>query len=234
MALSKKASSSIDITAPVVAVHDQALAGEDPRLFMANAPDSAQAACFRVLRQRVAARKELRTVAVTSAEAGEGKTTCAVNLAMALGEGGRARVLLVEANLRAPSVAELFGLTPPLCFASQLASARKDPFWGWVVASIPSPPFHLLAVDPASPEPRLDARAFELAMKALCELPYDFIVIDAPSVLGSADVNLIQESVDGVLLTAWCHRSRAAAQLRAVEQLGPAKIVGFVLLNAEG
>src|SRR4051812_33115113 len=67
----------------------------DHRLILLRDPDSARAASFRVLRHRLEQRGNPRTIAVTSAEEGEGKTTCAANLAMALGECERARVLLV-------------------------------------------------------------------------------------------------------------------------------------------
>jgi Mrp family chromosome partitioning ATPase len=60
---------------------------------------------------------------------------------------------------------------------------------------------------------------------------YDHIVIDSPSVLGSADVNLIQDASDGVVL-ALRGRTSTARDLRlAVDQLSPSKILGSVLLE---
>src|SRR5262249_31102421 len=89
----------------------------DPRLVMVRAPDSPAAAAFRVLRHRLIERDGLRTVLVTSPRVGEGKTTCAVNLALALCEAGRARVLLLEANFRRPAIARMLGFRPPVCFS---------------------------------------------------------------------------------------------------------------------
>src|SRR5262249_15229547 len=132
----------------------------DKRLILIRNPDSACAASFRVMRHRLQERGNPRTVAVTSASKKEGKTTCAVNLALALGECGRARVLLVEANLRAPSLAPLFGFMPPECFSIQLSRHRDKPEGVWSVVEVNSPSLHVLAVSPvAGARPLVDGPA---------------------------------------------------------------------------
>ncbi|MSP62768.1 MAG: tyrosine-protein kinase family protein [Myxococcales bacterium] len=204
----------------------------DRRLVLLREPDSWRSACFRVLRHRLAEHGDPRVIAVTSAERGEGKTTCAVNLALALGECGRARVLLVEANLRAPSLAALFGFTPPACFAVQLERHRRVPLDPWSVVEAYSPSLHVLAVRAeGNPRPLLDGPAFACTIAALRRGGYEYIVLDTPPVLGSADVNLAADSADGVLFTTWARRSSTRALRRAVEQLAPAKILGVTLLD---
>jgi Mrp family chromosome partitioning ATPase len=206
----------------------------DPRLILVREPDSARSASFRVLRHRLQERGDPRTIAVTSAERAEGKTTCAVNLALALGECGRARVLLVEANLRAPSLAALFGFLPPECFASQLAKHRDRPLEPWSVVEVSSPSLHVAAVKPG-PEnenrPLLDGVAFGIAMDMLKRSGYDYIVVDTPPILGSADVNLVEDFTDGVVITTWSRKSSSRALRTAVEQLAPAKLLGITLLD---
>ncbi|HUS68370.1 MAG TPA: CpsD/CapB family tyrosine-protein kinase [Kofleriaceae bacterium] len=206
----------------------------DPRLILVRDPDSARAASFRVLRHRLQERGDPRTIAVTSAEQGEGKTTCAVNLALALGECGRARVLLVEANLRAPSLAALFGFLPPECFAAQLTKHRERPLEPWSVVEVFAPSLHVAAVKPG-PEnenrPLLDGVAFGIAMDMLKRSGYDYIVVDTPPILGSADVNLVEDFTDGVVITTWSRKSSARALRTAVEQLAPAKLLGITLLD---
>ena len=204
----------------------------DARIVMVREPDSPAAASFRVLRHRLQERGDPRIIAVTSAGPKEGKTTCAVNLALALGECGRARVLLVEANLRAPSLAPLFGFMPPQCFSVQMQKHREKPTEGWSVVEVFSEYLHVLAVEPSDRgRPLLDGPAFAIAMEMLAQAGYDYIVVDTPPVLGAADVNLIEDSADGVLLTAWA-RSTSSQKLRqAIDQLVPAKVLGVTLLD---
>lgn len=204
----------------------------DPRLVMVRNPDSQRAAAYRILRHRLMERGDPRVVCVTSAVAGEGKTTTAVNLAIALGECGRARVLLMEANLRNPRLAPILGFRPPECFSEQLTRHRDQPLEPWSVVEVFWPWLHVAAVDPKiGGKPLLDAPAFEIAVARL-RPGYDYVVIDTPSVLGAADVNLIEDAVDAVVLAATSKKSRGRDLQRAVEQLTPAKIAGVVYVEA--
>jgi len=207
----------------------------DARLILVREPDSARAASFRVLRHRLQERGDPRVIAVTSAGRKEGKTTCAVNLALALGECGRARVLLVEANLRAPALAPLFGFMPPECFTAQMTRHKEKPLDAWSVVEVFSPYLHVLAVKPVdggAGKPLLDGPGFSIAMEMLAQAGYDYIVVDTPPVLGAADVNLIEDSCDGVLFTAWARSTSSRSLRAAIEQLAPAKLLGVTLLDA--
>src|SRR5262245_12826100 len=205
----------------------------DGRLVLLAEPDSARAACFRVLRHRLADRGDPKAIVVTSAAPREGKTTCAVNLALALGECGRARVLLIEANQRSPELAQLFGFMPPECFADQLARHRERPLEPWTVVEVYEPWLHVAAMRPqTASRPLLDAPAFAVAMERLRLAGYDYIVLDTPPILGSADVNLIEDSADGVLLVTSARKTMSRPLRRALEQLAPARLLGLVLLDA--
>jgi Mrp family chromosome partitioning ATPase len=215
-----------------VTVRHSAWALNDPRLLLALAPDSAHAAAFRVLRHRLIEQGP-RAVLVTSAGPQEGKTTCAVNLAMALSEFKRARVLLVEANFRTPAIASMLGLAETVCFRDQLVHHQSNPMDPWTVTGTDWGSLELLVIDPARfTEPSsVDSRALDLALAQLTHVGYDFIILDTPPVLGSADVNLVQDLSDGVLFAIWSGRSTGRELRQAFEQLSPAKIVGVAMLN---
>ncbi len=203
----------------------------DARLVMVREPDSQRAASFRVLRHRMSAQGDPHVVVVSSAIANEGKTTCAANLAVALSEDARARVLLVEANRRHPSLAEVFGFFPERCFAEQLESHRQKPDDPWTVVGV-AQTLHVLAVrsgDP--PRPLTNGATFQTSIESLKRSGYDYIIIDTPPVLGSADVNLVEDVADGVLLATWSGLTTSRSLRLAAEQIEPTKILGFALLN---
>src|SRR5215213_7686494 len=85
----------------------------DPRLVAIVNPRSFEADQFRRLRQRIEERadpRSIKTIAVTSAVAGDGKTIVSVNLAASLARGSR--VLLMDGDLRRPNIGRTLGLAP--------------------------------------------------------------------------------------------------------------------------
>lgn len=204
----------------------------DPRLVLLHEADSERAANFRVLRHHLLEAGRPQVVVVTSPRAGEGKTTTAVNLALALAECGRAKVLLVECHLRRPQFASVFRLVPTWCFAEQLAAHRHQPLLPWAFIDIPQLWLHVAPVSPrVSQQQILDAPSFAIAMERLRLAGYDHIVVDAPPVLGTADVNLMQDAADGVVLTMRARQSTARDFRAAFDQLSPGRILGTVLLE---
>ena len=207
--------------------------GEDlsPHLVMFNEPHGKRADAYRALRHRLVHAGDPKVIGVTSAGPREGKTTTAINLAAALREGARGRVLLLEANLRAPAIANMMGFTPPVCFGEQLIQHRKAPLAPWTAAD-PLSPLHVMAVNPKwRRSPLIDPIAFSIAIDRLRMAGYDYIVVDTSPVLDSADVNLIADSVDGLLMTAVAKKSNSKAIKRAMNQIGTMAFLGTVLLE---
>lgn len=204
----------------------------DARLTLVIDPDSERAAQFRVLRHHLLELGRPQVVVVSSPGNGDGKTTTALNLALALAECGRAKVLLAEAHVRRPQLAQILRFVPPWCFAEQLVTHRNQPMMPWSIVDIPSMWLHIGAINPRIDKAQLlDGPAFDRGMERLRAAGYDHIVIDAPPVLGSADVNLMADSADTVLLAVRSRRSTARDLRRAIEQLGASKVVGTVLVE---
>jgi Mrp family chromosome partitioning ATPase len=101
----------------------------------------------------------------------------------------------------------------------------------WSLVEIPQLWLHVAALHPRIEQTQLlDAPAFTIAMERL-RLAYDHIVVDAPPVLGSADVNLMADASDTVLLAVRAGLSTARELRTAIDQLGGQKIAGSVLLR---
>lgn len=202
----------------------------DPRLTVLRDPTSVQARSYRLLQHRLAVQGNPRVVAVTSAKRGEGKTTCATNLALTLAEASSARVLLIEASLARPELGHLFGFEPNSFMehlVQRLDSAPPYPVAAVCgsrlqVAALKSTPHHSF---------RLDGRLLQTAIRSLRHC-YDHIIIDAPSVLESADVDAVGASVDGFVIAARVGKSSKSHLRSAVSQLYPAKVFGVVLLDS--
>ncbi|HEX7668714.1 MAG TPA: hypothetical protein VF395_03980 [Polyangiaceae bacterium] len=217
---------------PVVDIKYLELAAPlDDRLVMLREPESARARSFRLLRHRLLTRDDSRIVSVTSARAGEGKTTCAFNLAIALSEDTMMRVLLLEANLRRPALGRLLGFEPEDSFVEHI-TRFTDVGPPYPVVALSGTRLHVAAL-PLSvpPDARLDRTLFFVALHELRNA-YDYIVIDAGSVLESADADVIGECSNGVVLATRAGVSRRGEVRRAIEQLAPAVVLGSVLLDA--
>jgi Mrp family chromosome partitioning ATPase len=203
----------------------------DPSLALVIDPDSERSASFRVLRHHLLEVGRPQVVIVSSPQAGDGKTTVAVNLALALAECGRAKTLLVETHVRRPRFTNIFQFVPPWCFAEQLAAHRHQPTMPWSLVDIPQLWLHVAAINPRIAQTQLlDGPAFAIAMERLRLAGYDHIVVDAPPVLGSADVNLMADAADTVVFALRARRSTTRDLRRAIDQLGGKKIAGTILL----
>jgi Mrp family chromosome partitioning ATPase/uncharacterized protein involved in exopolysaccharide biosynthesis len=215
----------------VRALRVESTPADDPRLVMLRDGDSRSAAAFRVLRHRLAERSAGGAILITSPSGGEGKTFCAVNLAAALAEGRQSHVLLLEANVRSPGLATLLGFQPPVCIAKQLEFFRHMGVHYWEVAETLEPRLHAAAVDPEmASHPELDGPALRACIQDVRHAGYDYVVVDSPAVLGQADVNLVAEAADEIVMVLRAGQSRGREFRKAVDQIGSAKILGIVWL----
>lgn len=204
-------------------------AGAEPRLVALAAPDSAAAEQFRVLHARLvrlAARRPLRVVAVTSAGRREGRTTTAANLALTAALEGRATVL-VEADLHRPALAELLGLAPRAGLAEVLAGTAE---LGQAIARV-GPLAVLLAgqahdVAAALRSPRAPAVMDQL------RAAYDLVVMDAPPALAFTDGDRVASAADGALLVVRAGATPRQVVRLAVDALGE-RAAGIVLNDVD-
>jgi Mrp family chromosome partitioning ATPase len=204
----------------------------DSHLPMLREGSAERAASFRALRRRLAEQKDPRTILVTSAQDDEGKTTCAANLALALAESGRLSVLLVEANLRRPKVAAIFGFKPSRCFREQMAAHREQVDSPWSTIEVRPTGLQVLALAPdAGGNDSLHGPTFSASV-ARWRCAFDYVVIDGPAILQSCDASIIHDSVDAVVMVVRSGVSRNRTVKRALEQISADMVAGMVLMDS--
>lgn len=199
---------------------------------VATQPDSPCATAFRLLARQIEHLQNVRRIVVSSSGRAEGKSFCALNLGLALASSGSGGVLLVEANLERPVLAERIGFTPPGCFAQWLMTAVETPGRGFRSVGVCLPNFQVLAIDPSTPNLNgLVGIGFEIAIRQLCLSRYRYIIVDGPQVTGSADCSVIADSMDGVVLCASKGRTKLGAYCEAAKSLQPVPVLAKVLVE---
>lgn len=195
------------------------------------APQGPRAESFRQLRtnlQFTNVSGHARTVLVTSSLPGEGKTTTAVNLAIAMGQAGQT-VCLIDADLRRPMVSEYLGLdrnaglTTALIGNADVNQLLQS--WGddqlFVLTSGQIPP---------NPSELLGSAAMKDLLERL-ELAFDAVIIDAPPLLPVTDAAVLAQSVGGVVVVVGVQTVKQhdlEKSLRALD-LVKATVLGVVL-----
>jgi capsular exopolysaccharide synthesis family protein len=170
----------------------------------------------------------LRSIVLTSAAPSEGKTTIAAHLAIANADRGK-KTLLVDGDLRRPSIHAKFGLTPREGLSNVLTGELA---WQDVVVQVEGRPnLSVLAAGPGSHRaadlmgPRLATLLDEFAKE------YDLVFLDSPPLLGFAECLQMATAADGVLIVSLAGETkrRAVAEVISVLSRLRANIVGVVL-----
>ena len=195
-------------------------------------PASPAAEAYRSLRtsiQFIGLDRPMNTLQVTSANAGEGKTTTLANLAVALARSGQ-RVMVVCCDLRRPRVHEFFWLTNKVGFTSVLLGEAR---LADAIQSVPGEErIKLLASGPAPPNPsELLGGRRTIDLLAAIQSESDIVLIDSAPVLPVTDAAVLSSRVDATLLVATAGATTKKELHRAYELLKQvdAPIVGMVL-----
>lgn len=163
---------------------------------------------------------------VTSAVPGEGKTTTAVNLALAMADSGR-RTLLVDADLRNPSVAKTLGMEGSVGLTTVLLGDADvhDVIQTWGSAGMDVLPAGQI---PPNPSELLGSAPMEALITRLVQ-EYDFVLIDSPPVVPVIDAVVIERLTGGLLMVVGVDRTKKKDLTAALKQLNTvgAHVSGF-------
>jgi capsular exopolysaccharide synthesis family protein len=209
-----------------------------PNLISDQGQRSVAAEAYRMLRANLAfasVDQPVKTLLVTAAGQGEGKTTTTANLGIAMAQEGR-KVLLVDTDLRRPALHHLFeldnsrGVTNVLLGAATLAEMVQATQIEnlWILTSGPLPP---------NPAELLNSASMRELLAELKE-EWDVVLCDSPPTMMAADAPILASLLDGVVLVVEQHKTSRHIIAEAVNVLrsAQARLLGVALnkWQAEG
>jgi capsular exopolysaccharide synthesis family protein len=214
---------------------ESTLAGDESVQFIVDKlPDSIPSEAFRALRTRIQFSRvnteSLKTLLITSSAPQEGKTTIAVNLAGSFAHSKK-KVLLIDCDLRKPSVHKLFdrdkvpGLIDYLVGNAKLNEVLT-------VSKISNLSFISAGTIPPNPAEMLDSQEMRNFLKKMRD-EYDLIILDSPPIIAVTDSEILTSMVDGTLLVVSSENTEIEMMERSVELIRRenTQFLGTVLNN---
>ena len=173
----------------------------------------------------------IRILMVTSAAPEEGKTLTATNIALTFSESYHRRVLLIDGDLRRPSLAEVFQV-PNVFGLSEVLTSQPERRASLLQIT---QRLSLLTAGTPNPDP-MRALTSDRMKHLLAEAAagFDWVIIDSPPVGILTDAKLLAAMVDAAVLVVRAGKTRAELVQRAIESVGRSRIVGVVLNRALG
>ena len=199
-------------------------------------PRSHAAHAYRTLRIALLARcsgSGIKTILVTSANAGDGKTATAANLAAALAELGK-HVVLVSADLRRPQLDRAFGLERAAGLAEVLQE-EVEPLEAIYETRVPNLLVVPSGVSPTNADPANLLQSERMSeMLATCRSA-DYVILDSPPILEVSDATVLAQISDAILFVADGKRTDGVAVSFARQHLESTRtpIIGAVMIRAE-
>lgn len=194
-------------------------------------PKSPISEAYRILRTNLgfsAIDKELKTIMVTSAQPGEGKSTTSVNLAVVYAQADK-KVLIIDADLRKPKLHQMFVKTNRIGL-SHLLSGQSILLQAVMETHIPN--LSVITSGPIPPNPS-EILSSNRMTRLLEELrgAFDIIILDTPPVLAVSDAQIVAAKCDGVLLVVHAGKTKRDAVMKAKASLDHVKanLLGTVL-----
>jgi capsular exopolysaccharide synthesis family protein len=205
-----------------------------PRLILVTEPHAQECEQYRTLRTQIfhaAEKNRTQVIVITSALAGEGKTSTVLNLALAIAQSKEKRILLIDGDLRRPNVASFLGLQPKLGLGETLRGEHD------VLQSIfclEEEELYLLPVSQGAENPTelLSSERFGETLARLREY-FDFILLDSPPVMPFADSRLLANHADAIILVIRAGMAPYETVEKAIDALPRDRILGVVLNGAE-
>ncbi len=180
---------------------------------------------------RLRVERHARVIGITSAVPEEGKTLTSVNVAVSLAESYRQRVLLVDADLRRPAIANLVNLPIPDGGLTEWLSRQDDTECPMVRLS---PRLSIVTSAAAQQDPvALLASLRMTVLLAAARADFDWVLVDTPPAGLLCDAGVLDGSLDGFLMVVAAGRTRSDAVRQAIETVGKNRLLGMVLNRSQ-
>lgn len=176
---------------------------------------------------RLQSAKGIRSIMITSAVPGDGKTLTSLNLALSWARLSNTRVLLIDGDLRSRGLTRLIGL-PEATGLSEVLSGASE-FDRAVTATEHENLFVVGAGSPNTVPTELFAGSRWAEFIAWCNEAYSMIIVDSPPIHGLADAELISASCDGVLMIVKVHGTPRDLAQKCTQRIDAKKLLGVVL-----
>lgn len=204
----------------------------DPNLVSVVNPQSMETEIFKVLRGKIlfpASGKPPRSIMVTSAVPGEGKSFVSSNLAVNMAQNIEDHVLLMDCDLRRPTIHRMFGLGRVKGLSDHLANGNK------IAELLIKTGLGKLSIFPSGTPPHNPSEVLSSAKMAslLEELKsrYDdrFIIIESPPPMLAPETSAIAKQVDAIIVVIRFGSTPMDAVEELIDTLGKEKIIGAVI-----
>lgn len=201
---------------------------------MVNSGHSAFAEAYRAIRTSIllsSAGTPPRTILVTSSQPGEGKTTTAINTAIALSQL-KARTLIIDADMRRPSLHKVFGIAHSQGLSTYLSS--NDVEIAELIQKLPLPDLYLLPCGMIPPDPtELISSGKMKELLDILALEFQYIIIDSPPLINVSDPVVLSTLAEGVIFVVKGGDTKRSIVRRARQELASvrARIIGVVVNN---
>lgn len=204
------------------------------QLITAVHPKSPISEQFRTLRTNInfmAIDHPIKTLALTSANVSEGKSTVTDNLAVVWAQNGQ-NILLVDADMRRPTLHRTFDLNNRIGLTTILTSHDQSIDLNKFVQPSGIKNLSLLPSGPTPPNPAelLSSQRMRVFWKAV-RSRYDMVIVDVPPMLEVTDTQVISHNLDAVVLVIKQGQTQKAGVRRAVEllKMAHANLIGYVM-----
>jgi len=206
--------------------------GLDPNLITINDPDSVEAEIFKSLRTTLlfpSKGKAPKSILVTSAMPGDGKTFVSANLAISIARGVEEHVLLIDADVRNPKINTFFKIEKQDGLSEYLNSG-VDVSVNFAKTIIPKLTILPAGKPPKNPTELLTTHKMRLLIEEATSRYNDrFVIIDSAPPSLASETSAIAKYVDGIIIVVKAGTTHRSMIDEMIEQLGKEKIIGIVL-----